>query len=131
MYTYSFKIYVVGCPDVFMSIILMAKDKFSPYENILIKVLNEGKETWSTSIDDSINKEGIYSGAIFFDMLSKESFWGYTSGDFSLETISPFMLYAVLKRAKFCDAEIDTDDPTDISDPGTYFDDMYDPNVVY
>lgn len=130
MYSYSFNIYHKNSAYVYIAIFIKAKDKFSPYENIIIKKFNGKCENWSTSVKDSIQKEGVYSCRYFFNWLRKQCFWGYT-GCVSLSTFSPFILFSVLKRSDDYDVSVDTDDPTDISDPGTYFDDMYDPNVVY
>ena len=130
MYSYAFNIYFKDSHNFYIGIKIKAKDKFSPYESILIKKFNEKCENWSTSIKDSIQKEGVYSCRYFFDWLRRQRFWGYT-GSVNLSTFSPFILYSVLKRSDHYDVSVDTDDPTDISDPGTYFEDNYVSGRVY
>ena len=130
MYSYSFNIYFKDSHNFYIGIIIKAKDKFSPYESILIKIFNEKREQWSTSVKDSMIKKQPYNGSVFFNWLGRQRFWGYT-GSVNLSTFSPFILYSVLKRTDRYDVSVDTDDPTDISDPGTYFEDNYVSGRVY
>ncbi len=125
MYTYSFNVYHKDSPYVYLSMFLEAKDRFTPYDSILIKVFNEKREDWSTSVQDSYQKKGIYSGRYFFDWLCGQCLYGY--GVCSLGAFfSPFDLYSILSRSDSrYDVLVDTDDPEKIDDPGTYFEDMY------
>ncbi len=130
MYTYSFNIYLKDCAFVYMLIVLEAKDRFSLYDSIRIKVLNEKPENWSTSVEDSCQKKGVYTGFFFFNWLRKQSLWGYT-GWIVPEHCSPHALYSVLKRSDEYNVIVDTDDPDDIGDPSPYYDSMSLPDVVY
>lgn len=132
MYTYTFTVYL---PDShqkpYITIILEAKDRFSPYESILIRMFNEKREDWSTSVQDSCMKEVPYNGEIFFSWLSEQCLFDYGACYINLSCFSPYALYFVLNKSDRHKFSFDSNDPEDIEDPGTYFHDMYDSNVVY
>lgn len=135
MYSYSFDICFKDSYSPYITIYLDAKDKLSPYENIMIQVHDEKQKEWSTSIEASCMKDEPYSGKFFFNWLSRQSLYDYGEGRIILSCFSPYELYTVLlKAADIYDVFVDTDEPADIDDPGSSFKDMYKnlpPDVVF
>ncbi len=114
-YTYSFNIYKKACPHVYMAIFLEAKDRIHFYNEILIKMLDEKPEDWSTNIDDSCRKKGPYSGKPFFKwLLNQQPFFHF--GWLRNLYFSPYELYRVLDKSDEYDVIVETDDPADIRD---------------
>ncbi len=126
MYTYTFTIYShVEPQEPYITIILEAKDRVSPYESILIQKYNEKREDWSTSVRDSCKKDVPWDGELFFGWLSRQSLFDYGDGRILLSCFSPYALYAVLDKSDKYIFSFDSNDPEDIEDPGTYFSDKY------
>ncbi len=130
MYTYSFNIYKKNCPYVYLAIFLEARERVLPYYRILIRKYNEKPDDWSTSVEESCEKEAPYSGRHFFEWLWDQNHRGYCPDPIGVD-FSPFQLYNELIMSDEYDVLVDTDDPADIGDPGSYYNDMYDPTVVY
>ncbi|MDO4840075.1 MAG: hypothetical protein Q3990_05305 [Desulfovibrionaceae bacterium] len=130
MYSYLFNIYYKGFPDIIVSILLKAKDRFSRYESIFVKVGNGKQEEWKAG------KEGLYDikdikAAYFFEWLEMQS--GLVPYEYIYRHwLAPYELYTAVKSSVQYDITVETKDPVeDFGDPGSYFDDQYDPNVVY
>ena len=130
MYTYSFNIYDSHSSNIFITVILKAENRFSVYKSIFIKPLGDNQEEWETSVE-ALNKKGARYGAIFFDWLRGQRgtvpYMPINSYYFT-----PYEFYKAVKRSDLYNITVETNEPVeDFGDPGTYFDDMYDPNVVY
>ena len=139
MYTYSFNIYFRSNNDFYMGIDVKAEDKFSWYESIIIRDLDEKCENWSTNVKDALKRKISYTkyGSIFirgrfFEWLEKQCVLGIPSHVSAL--FSPYELYNVLTYTDEYTFSLDTDDPSDIGneeDVRAYVAAHYDPNVDY
>lgn len=129
MYKYSFNIYfkVHGHYNIqYMAIYIDAKDKFSPYENIMIQVHDEEYEDCCSSIEASCMKEEPYSGWFFFKWLSRQSLFDDGDGRINLSCFSPYELFRVVDRSDIFEIIAETeDDPEGFEDLGSYFKKVY------
>ncbi len=134
MYSYLFNISYVESPDdVFMSILMKAKDRFSRYESIFVSTANDEKKEWKA------NKEALYGldddeAARFFDWLKRQ--YGLVPYILiELSCFEPYALYKAVKKSFEYDITVETNEPVeDFGDPGSYFHDMYKnipPGVVF
>ncbi len=133
MYTYTFTICLPSSPqEPYITISLTGKDRVRPYESILIQKFNEKREDWSTSVYDSYIKEVPWSGKLFFDWLSEQRLLSYGGCCcISIDEFSPYELYTVLDKSDEYKFTFDSNDPEDIEDPGSYYNDMHNPYVIY
>lgn len=125
MYHYYFDIYFKDYYNgQYMVIFMDAKDKFSPYENIMIQVHDEKYEDCCSSIEASCMKEEPYSGEFFFKWLSRQSLFDYGDGRINLSCFSPYELFRVVDKSdRFRIDAHSEDDPEgfDDDDLGSYF----------
>ncbi len=124
MYSYLFNIYDEGAPDVIVSILLKAKDRFSCYESIFVKVGNGKLEKWEDR-EQALSKIKDIEVANFFYWLEFQ--YGMVPYRYiGNERFAPYELYGVVKGSFDYDITVETNEPVeDFGDPGTYFEDMY------
>lgn len=124
MYKYSINIYFKEpghYNSPFMVINMFAKDKFSPYEKLIIQVQDEKYEDCCTSIEASCMKEEPYSGWFFFNWLSRQYLFDYGDGRINLSCFSPYELFRVVDRSDRYTVYAWTDEPGGFEDLGSYF----------
>ncbi len=127
MYSYLFKISIMGTIDPFMTILIKAEDRFAPCDSIFVKPRGE-QEEWKA------NKEALWDiknadVAYFFDWLELQ--YGFDH-HIDRALVAPYELYYAVKESDKYDITVETNDPVeDFGDPGTYFEDNYGPNVIY
>ena len=130
MYTYTFNIYDAFASDIIISIILKAENRFSRYKSIFIKTAASGQGEWFESVKDVYKKEDQLGEPFFEWLWSQHGLVPY--GFITPYIFAPYELYNAVKRSNLYNITVETNEPVeDFGDPGTYFDDMYDPNVVY
>ncbi len=126
MYSYLFNIYQDQSP--IMSILLKAEDRFTCYESIFVKAGGE-QEEWKA------NKEALWDikdteVELFFCWLETQR--DPVPCSYHRSCFAPYALYKLVKSTPVYDITVETNEPIeDFGDPGTYFDDPDDPNVVY
>ncbi len=126
MYNYTFNIYFKNYNTTYMVIFMDAKDKFSPYENIMIQVHDEKYEDCCSSIEASCMKEEPYGGEFFFKWLSRQSLFDYGDGRINLSCLSPYELFRVVDKSDRFEVDANSeDDPEGFEDLGSYFKNVY------
>lgn len=127
MYSYLFNIYDKFSPDIIISVLLKAEDRFTPYESIYVKTSGEENE-WKA------NKQALWDIKddkvdLFFNWLEIQH--GFVPYDYIRRScFAPYELYKVVKETVVYDITVETNEPVeDFGDPGSYFEDM--PDAIY
>lgn len=132
MYSYLFNICTKWSHEPIVSILIKAKDRFTPYKSIFVKISGE-QEEWIA------NEQALYDikdleTAFFFEWLEWQP--GLVPYHYIHRyNFAPFELYTAVKESEEYDITVETNEPVDdFGDPGTYFKDMYKglpPGVVF
>lgn len=129
MYSYLFNISSKWSSEPIVTILLKGEDRFKPFKSIFAKDSGEQAE-WKA------NEQALYDTEDstieqFFCWLERQ--YGNTPYMHIRRCgFTPFEFYYSVKNSSEFDIAVETNEPVeDFGNPGTYFHDMYDPNVVY